>query len=74
MAIKDLSKGGLRMASVNARNIHPGDLLMVRFNLDNSTNTLIQKRVQVISVNGDEVGCRFEEADPHDTDLGFYLM
>jgi hypothetical protein len=74
MVIKDLSKGGLRLASVNARHIRPGDLLMVRFNLDNSSKTLIQRLVRVTSVNGDEIGCRFESADQQDTVLGFYLM
>lgn len=74
MVIKDLSREGLRLASVNARHLNPGDLLMVQFNLDNSSRTLIEKLARVASINGDEVGCRFEVIDRHDITLGFYLM
>jgi hypothetical protein len=74
MVVKDLSKTGLQFSSDKAKFIHPGDLLMVRFNLDNANQALIQKPARVISVTGHEVGCRFEGADSYDITLGFYFM
>ena len=74
MVVKNLSKTGLRFYSSRVSLIDPGDLLMVRFNLDNSNKALIHKKAQVISIQKNEVGCRFEGADEYDITLGFYFM
>jgi len=74
MVVKDLSKTGLLFLSDKAKFLHPGDLLTVRFNLDNANQALIQKPARVISVTGQEVGCQFEGADSYDITLGFYFM
>lgn len=75
MVVKDLSKAGLRFESKKANLVHPGDLLMVRFNLDNSNQALIHKPARVISNSKKHgVGCRFEGADSYDITLGFYFM
>jgi hypothetical protein len=74
MTVIDLSKFGLRFKSEKAHLVHQGDLLMVRFNLDNTNQAPIHKSVKVISVSGMEVGCRFEGADSYDITLGFYFM
>lgn len=75
MVVKDLSKAGLRFESKQADLVHPGDLLMVRFNLDNSNQALIHKPARVISNSKKHgVGCRFEGADSFDITLGFYFM
>jgi PAS domain S-box-containing protein len=72
--VKNLSKSGLRFHSPRADLIAPGDLLVVRFNLNNSNKALIHKKAQVVSIQGNEVGCRFEGADEYDITLGFYFM
>lgn len=74
MVVKDLSKAGLRFSSERADLIHSGDLLMVRFNLDNANQSLINKPARVISTSEREVGCRFEGADNYDITLGFYFI
>jgi hypothetical protein len=75
MVVKDISKAGLRFISEKANLIHTGDLLMVRFNLDNSNRALIHKAVRVIHISQKHgVGCRFEGADSYDITLGFYFM
>lgn len=74
MVVKSLSKSGLRFYSSRVNLIHPGDLLMVRFNLNNSNKALIHKKAQVVSIQKNEVGCRFEGADEYDITLGFYFM
>ena len=74
MVVEDLSKAGLRFSSESANLARVGDKLMVRFNLDNTNQALIHKPVRVVSVNANEVGCKFEGADSYDITLGFYLM
>jgi hypothetical protein len=74
MVVKNLSKSGLRFSSPRRNLIRPGDLLMIRFNLDNSNNALIHKKAEVVSVDKKEVGCRFEGADEYDITLGFYFI
>lgn len=74
MVVKNLSKSGLCFYSPRVNLIHPGDLLMVRFNLNNSNKALIHKKAQVVSIHKNEVGCRFEGADEYDITLGFYFM
>jgi len=72
--VEDLSKTGLRFSSARAGLVHPGDLIMVRFNLDNANQALIHKPARVISSDGNAVGCRFEGADNYDITLGFYFI
>lgn len=74
MVVKDLSKAGLRFSSQRADLVHRGDLLMVRFNLDNTNQSLIHKPARVVSITNNEVGCRFEGADSYDITLGFYFI
>ncbi len=74
MVVRDLSKAGLRFSTTKADLLNPGDQLMVRFHLDNSNKALIHKPAQVISVTGNEVGCRFEGDDSYDITLGFYFI
>ncbi len=74
MVVKDLSKAGLRFFSERAGLLHAGDLLMVRFNLDNANQSLIHKPARVISATDTEVGCRFEGDDSYDITLGFYFI
>ena len=74
MVVKNLSKTGLRFFSKRIDLVHPGDYLMVRFNLDNSNQALIHKKAQVVSIRNNEVGCRFKGADAYDITLGFYFI
>ncbi len=74
MVVKDISKLGLRFSSQQSNLVHSGDLLMVRFNLDNSNKALIHKAARVISTVDDEIGCQFEGADSYDITLGFYFI
>ncbi|MFZ1985589.1 MAG: zinc ribbon domain-containing protein [Desulfatitalea sp.] len=74
MVVKDLSKAGLRFSAEKANRLHPGDLLMLRFNLDNTNQALIHKPARVLSVTRHGGGCLFEGADSYDITLGFYFM
>jgi hypothetical protein len=74
MVVNDLSKSGLRFSSDRSDLVHCDDLLMVRFNLDNSNQALIHKPARVIATAGKQVGCRFEGDDSYDITLGFYFI
>ncbi len=72
--VKDLSKTGISFIASGLHNIRRGDRLMVRFTLDNSAKTVINKKVVVRSVNGNNVGCEFVGTDKNDITIGFYLL
>ncbi|MBW2411549.1 MAG: PilZ domain-containing protein, partial [Deltaproteobacteria bacterium] len=74
MIIQDLSKTGLQFSSSRANLLQPGNLLLLRFNLDNENKALIHKQARVISIEGNDVRCQFEGADSYDITLGFYFM
>jgi len=74
MIVQDLSKTGLKFTSSRAKLLEPGNLLLLRFNLDNENKALIHKKARVISMKGNDVRCQFEGADSYDITLGFYFM
>ena len=67
----DLSRQGLRVRVLDNRNISPGDLIRVRFKLDNSSQTEIAHECEVRYTVRDQVGCRLLEDD---ISLGFYML
>jgi hypothetical protein len=50
------------------------DRFRVKFTLDNTARSVIQKEVVVRSVAKETVGCQFVGQDPCDVTLGFYMM
>ncbi|WP_028571106.1 HDOD domain-containing protein [Desulfonatronum lacustre] len=55
-------------------NIKPGDFLEVSFRLDDTLHSLIERRVVVRSVQGEQVDAEFYNPPPYAKDLGFYLL
>ena len=74
MNICDISKNGIGFKLIEPANIKTGYTLRIKFNLDNSKQTLIDKKVVVKTVRKDLIGCEFIELDLHQKELGFYLM
>lgn len=74
MVVKDLSKTGLKFICRQPEHLKAGDRLSVRFNLDNSNRTLIEKLARVKFIHENAVGCQFEGADRYDITLGFYFL
>jgi hypothetical protein len=74
MVVVDLSKNGLRFTTEKADLLRRGEILTVRFNLDNSNQSPINKTARIISINGYAVGCQFEGDDSYDITLGFYFI
>ncbi len=55
-------------------NFKPADFLEVSFRLDDTQNSLIERRVVVRSVQGEQVDAEFYNPPPYAKDLGFYLL
>lgn len=55
-------------------NFKPGDLLELSFRLDDAQHSLIERRVVVRSVQGEQVDAEFYNPPPYAKDLGFYLL
>lgn len=75
--ISDISMGGIGIRildKLEAGEVKKGDSLLVKFTLDNSASTKMEKKVTVRVVKGDYIGCEFFEAEKNDTKLKFYFL
>lgn len=74
MTVSDVSMGGIGFTLLGINEISPEDELLVRFNLDDANQSLIERRVVVRIVRGKFVGCEFADMNEYNKALGFYLM
>lgn len=77
MAVKDLSRSGLRIKIAAQPNFDIGDKLLVEFHLDDNKRSLIKKEAIVRKISELNIGLEFssmDSSDPGDKALGFYLF
>ncbi len=74
MTVKDVSLGGVGFETARDEDLQGGDQLKVRFHLDDSHATLIERPVVVRAIRGRFIGSEFLHIPKHDKELGFYLM
>lgn len=74
MEVTNISKNGVNFITKKAQGLQVGDMVHLRFYLDNSSKTLIKKSAEVKSVRKSNVGCQFKGTDRHDVTLGFYFL
>lgn len=72
--VTNLSRHGVGFKVSGKQDIRVKDRLRVKFTLDNTAGSVIQKSVDVRSVVDDFIGCEFTGKDPCDVTLGFYMM
>lgn len=72
--ITNLSRHGLGLRVFGRQEMRLNDRFRVKFTLDNTANSMVQKEVVVRSVTEGAVGCQFVGKDPCDVTLGFYLI
>jgi PAS domain S-box-containing protein len=72
--VNNLSRHGVGFKIFDAHDIRVNDRFRVKFTLDNTASSVIQKEVAVRSVTGKIIGCEFTGKDPVDVTLGFYMM
>lgn len=74
MVVSDLSRRGLGFKNRDTVGIYKGDILRVKFNLNNTKKTLIEKQVVVKIVKEKYIGCEFRDLALEEKELGFYLF
>jgi PAS domain S-box-containing protein len=70
----NLSRHGVGFKASAKTELRVGDLLRVKFTLDNTAGSVIQKAVVVRSVTEGVVGCQFVGQDACDVTIGFYML
>lgn len=73
----NISMGGIGLEildKIEVGKIKEGDILLVKFVLDNSAATNMEKKVTVRIVKGNYLGCEFFDTDKNDTTLKFYFL
>ena len=71
--IRELSLTGIRFESMTPHQISTGDILEIKFILDNPLRSEIRKLSKVIWVKDRIVGANFSETELHSKILGFYM-
>lgn len=72
--VEDLSFTGVGFQSRHTHKLQPGDLIEVRFILDNHLKTEMCRNAIVRRVKDKYVGAEFCDDKAYDKELGFYLM
>ena len=72
--IEDISKTGIRFATLKPHNFSKEDLVELKFNLGNPLKTEIHTDVKIKWINDRNVGAHFNNPKLLETDLGFYLQ
>jgi PilZ domain len=71
--IEDLSLGGVQFATLNRHRMSINNMVTLKFRLDNSARTEIQRSAKVLWINGHNLGAEFVEPKLFERDLAFYL-
>jgi hypothetical protein len=71
--VRELSLTGIRFESLKPHQMSTGDILEVKFKLDNPLRKEIRKLVKVIWTKDRIVGAYYTERKFYEKDLGFYL-
>ena len=72
--IFNLSRHGIGFKLFAKQDVRIDDRFRVKFTLDNTARSIIQKEVVVRTVIEETIGCRFVGQDPCDVTIGFYMM
>lgn len=72
--INNISRHGIGFKVFDKQDFRVNDRFRVKFTLDNTAGSVIQKTVLVRSVAQETIGCKFVGKDPCDVTIGFYMM
>ena len=72
--VTNLSLKGIALLIPENVKVEEGDHVTIKFLLDNSASTQVEKETIVISVIGARIGCEFIDSDRSDSTLGFYFL
>ena len=74
IVVEDLSWSGIRFQTRMQHNLQIGELIDLRFVLDNDIRSEIAKKATVRRVHGRTIGAEFCDLKAYDKELGYYLM
>ena len=72
--IDNISRHGIGFKVAGKQDVRVNDRFRVKFTLDNTASSVIQKEVVVRSVGEETIGCQFVGTDACDVTIGFYMM
>ena len=72
--IDNISRHGIGFKVFGKQDVRVNDRFRVKFTLDNTASSVIQKEVVVRSVAEETIGCQFVGQDACDVTIGFYMM
>lgn len=73
MYVDSLSLDGVGFKVSGPHRIRQGDILSLRFNLDDAKHTRLERKVRVMSVRDQSVGTQFTRRKEFDPELALYL-
>jgi hypothetical protein len=74
MVIQDLSFTGIGFRTRHSHNLQVGDLIELRFILDDQRKSEVCKKATVRRTRDKFVGAEFYDGKAYEKELGFYLM
>ena len=72
--IEDISKTGIKFATLKSHNLSKYDLVELKFALDDPTRMKIRTRVKILWVTDRNIGSKFNDPNLLERDLGIYLI
>ncbi|MBC2710358.1 MAG: PAS domain S-box protein [Desulfosarcina sp.] len=72
--VNNISRHGIGFKVFGKQDVRVDDRFRVKFTLDNTASSVIQKEVVVRSVAQETIGCQFASQDACDVTIGFYMM
>lgn len=76
MTIQDITRAGLcfKLDANTKQKLNIGDKLLLDFNLDDKSRSLIKKEAIIRNIRGDFIGVEFSSVDLYDKALGLYMF
>ncbi|MFO7716748.1 PAS domain S-box protein [Desulfosarcina sp.] len=72
--IENISRHGIGFRLFGNQDVRINDRFRVKFTLDNTAGSVVQKEVVVRAVVDKTIGCQFVDKAPCDVTIGFYMM
>ncbi|MBV5319146.1 MAG: PilZ domain-containing protein [Desulfobulbaceae bacterium] len=71
--LNNLSRGGIGFTVSGLHQVKKDQVLLIEFQLNDKKKTVLKKKVLVITVEQNLIGCQFENNVEMEKDLGFFL-
>ncbi len=72
--IRNISTGGIGFTVSGIHQLKKGQVLGIEFQLNDKNQTTIRKKTVIVSVNKNQIGCRFSASEETGKALGFFLQ